>query len=309
MRDRELKNIIWLISGQSSILHRLWSGILLIFNARYRKEYKELKALWQDMGKYNPHRLDSFKSSKIRNDWSPYIKIAIAASIVILIGLYILALPKAFYIKNSTCKIAQVTLPDNSVIVLDTGATLIYKKSLLLGFNRKVTFSGQGFFHVAKHNGQPFIVNCNNLYVRVLGTKFNIKTHAQQTTVTLVNGKVEVFGFKTLDTSIYMHPSELVQYSSKTGQVKVKTTNPAIQTFWMQHTIKFNNYSLQEISEIFKTYYGKNLTFDDSILKYKHIGGSAPNDNWLLIIKALSYIIHSQYIIHNDTIILKQLNK
>ena len=132
-------------------------------------------------------------------------------------------------------------------------------------------------------------------------------TNDFKTEVTLIEGKVQVFDFKTIDTSIILHPKEMVKYNVKNNTIKKQLTNPEIQTFWMQKTIHFNQFKLQDIAQIFKNYYGKTLIFDDTLLKYKHIGGSAPTDNWLLIVKALSYITHTKYTIANDTIYLKPI--
>ncbi len=306
MKEQLTKLILRKISHQLKPWQLIQFAALWLFSKKFRQEYYETANIWQRVEKYNPRmELKFFHTRETNFDWLPYFKVAIAASVALFIGIYTLVLPRTIIFKNNTGDIVNLTLPDKSTIILDTGAQIIYKKSAILGFKRTISFEGRGYFHIAKDPKHPFNIKCNNLTITVLGTKFNVNTKTNQTLVTLLEGKVKLSDFKTIDTTIYMRPNELVEYLPKKKKLVTKFINPDIQTVWLHKTLYFNKFTLKEIKEIFKLYYGKTLIIDDSLLYYKHISGSAPADDWRLIIKALSIITNSDYTIKNDTIILK----
>ncbi len=307
MSQKNTKQIIKDISGENNFFAHLALKIRLLFNRHLAREYNELKFVWNDIEKFNPRKINTVYYEPKSLNWVAISKLAIAASVIIFAVLYTLLSPKTVVLKNNTCHPLVTQLPDQSTVTLDTGATLIYTIHKFKPFSRYVILKGQAYFQVVRRNNRPFIVNCHNLDVKVLGTKFNVLTNDFKTEVTLIEGKVQLFGFKTIDTSLILRPKEMVEYNVRKNTIKKQVTNPEIQTFWMQKTIHFNQFQLQDIAQIFKNYYGKTLIFDDTLLKYKHIGGSAPTDNWLLIVKALSYITHTKYIITNDTIYLKPI--
>ncbi|MGB4577646.1 MAG: FecR family protein, partial [Paludibacter sp.] len=70
----------------------------------------------------------------------------------------------------------QVVLQDGTIVQLNSGSHLQYPKSFGL-FSRKVKLSGEGYFSVAKELGRPFMVNLNEINVKVTGTKFNAKAY------------------------------------------------------------------------------------------------------------------------------------
>ena len=124
--------------------------------------------------------------------------------------------------------------------------------------------------------------------------------------VVLVEGEILINDFTSnKDTSVTMLPGEIVEYYTTTGKIVHKTTNTEVHTYWLNDKIVFDNFTINELIDIFKIYYGKTLVFDDTTLKYKQIGGSAPTDDLFLIINALSFITNKDATQQNDTIYFK----
>lgn len=67
----------------------------------------------------------------------------------------------------------EVVLPDGSTVILRKGSTLTYQDDFAV---RQVSLNGEGFFDVVHDEGRPFSVAAGNGTIRVLGTKFNVKT-------------------------------------------------------------------------------------------------------------------------------------
>jgi transmembrane sensor len=92
-------------------------------------------------------------------------------------------------------QVAQITLADGSVVMLNAGSKLKYPKSFRNSQTREVFLEGEAFFTVAHDQAHPFIVHTpNGLKTRVLGTSFNINTYRNphEVAVSVVTGKVAV---------------------------------------------------------------------------------------------------------------------
>ena len=109
-------------------------------------------------------------------------------------------------------ELAEAQLPDGSVVYLNSGSSITYKR----GFDgnpfseasvRAVEISGEGLFEVA-HNGTPFTVSTFNANVQVLGTEFNVRAWPhepeQESTVSLISGRVSVSKADVTDTQVIL---------------------------------------------------------------------------------------------------------
>ncbi|MBX2921651.1 MAG: FecR domain-containing protein [Chitinophagaceae bacterium] len=90
-------------------------------------------------------------------------------------------------------KIVSITLADGTKIWLNSESTLRYP-TYFSGKERKVQITGEAYLEVAHNAKQPFIVVKENTEVTVLGTRFNINTYEEESSlkITLLEGKVSV---------------------------------------------------------------------------------------------------------------------
>ncbi len=66
-------------------------------------------------------------------------------------------------------------VPDGSIVVLNKHGSLTYP-TRFDEKERKVKLTGEGFFTVTHNMHQPFVVECNDVNVQVVGTSFNVKS-------------------------------------------------------------------------------------------------------------------------------------
>ncbi|NJO68595.1 MAG: FecR family protein [Bacteroidetes bacterium] len=90
---------------------------------------------------------------------------------------------------------SQILLPDGTMVWLNAGSKLSYKKS----FNNKdrmVSLEGEAFFKVKSNKRKPFVVQTSRLNVKALGTTFNVKAYPEDKSVTaiLIEGVIQVNG-------------------------------------------------------------------------------------------------------------------
>lgn len=96
-------------------------------------------------------------------------------------------------------KVAEMLLPDGSMIWLNAGSTARYAVGFA-GNKRSIELNGEAYLEVAHDAAHPFVVSKGNTNTTVLGTKFNVKAYDNDPAikVTLLEGSVRVGKDKAL---------------------------------------------------------------------------------------------------------------
>lgn len=138
----------------------------------------------------------------------------------------------AYYktVSASTGSPKQLNLPDGSVVYVNADSRLTFGEDFIR--ERNVKLEGEAYFYVAKQDGKPFVVETENLSVKVLGTEFNLRDYgeSEQAVVSLNSGRVEV---TTNDRVVTLEPSEQLVYSETSGEVEITEFDPYDVMEWM----------------------------------------------------------------------------
>lgn len=140
-----------------------------------------------------------------------------------------------------------VILEDGTKVILDIGSSLKYPKSFSES-QRAVTLNGEAYFEVTSNPSKPFTISANNSQIRVLGTKFNVRSWDTDklTTVSVNEGKVgfknknykkEVFLTKGL--SSFISENNLPEDANYADITK--------HLGWMEGEIYFEDYTMESI--------------------------------------------------------------
>ncbi|HEY9195780.1 MAG TPA: FecR domain-containing protein, partial [Mucilaginibacter sp.] len=186
-------------------------------------------------------------------------------------------------------ELRAVTLPDNSVVILNGNSKLSYANNWDKN-PREVWISGEGFFRVKHLNKDPrhikpaerFIVHCNDMNIEVLGTSFNVRNRHNKTNVGLVSGKIRLeYLDQALNQShlLVMKPGDYVEYTNKRVVAQKKLTVPEKITEWTSHQLVFSNTTLAHIGEIMTDDYGYHIEFSDPKLAELKIEGEISVSN------------------------------
>lgn len=191
-------------------------------------------------------------------------KWAAAAAIILIVALSgLLWFPHSVEVPNG--QTATHRLPDGSVVELNSGTELQYSR--LYGYlGRDIQLDGEAFFTVLQGE-HPFRVHTVNATVKVTGTRFNVRSWAQEarpsTTVTVSEGQVHFFGDQ---------PSEYVaigagQQSMLTGSAgSPASPRPADleeAIGWRDNNLVFNNQQLSTIFRELERRFGVTITLGD----------------------------------------------
>lgn len=141
----------------------------------------------------------------------------------------------------------RFTLPDGSVVWLNSETTLIYPNHFI-GNKRTVILEGEAYFEVAKDVKKPFIVQAGGIDVEVLGTSFNLDSYSAGESVqtALLSGKVKITG-KALKEPVYLHPNELFTYRKSDQGTSVEEAKVGLYVDWIKDRLVFDNDRLTDI--------------------------------------------------------------
>jgi hypothetical protein len=148
----------------------------------------------------------------------------------------------------------QFTLPDGTAGWLNSNSRLKYNGNFNL--DRQVTLNGEAYFDVFKDKKRPFVVNTNDIFVRVLGTRFNIASYENEKDIEVVleEGSL-VFNAKKINKTYKMVPNDLVSYDKTEQDFSTKTVHPQKYISWTQGRLEFRNDPMDVISRRLERWY------------------------------------------------------
>lgn len=152
----------------------------------------------------------------------------------------------------------KLTLNDGTVVWLNSESELRYPTSFV-GASREVFLKGEGYFSVAHDEQHPFIVVSSDIYTKVYGTEFNVRSYGEEDVhVTLVQGRVSVK--KTENGSEYtLNPGENARFIESVPEITKVNVNRYIA--WKDGYFYYENESLESIMDDLKRWYGFDVVY------------------------------------------------
>jgi transmembrane sensor len=201
----------------------------------------------------------------------PVMKLAvigIAASVLVAVGLLTLRTDtrvrseKIFIARTTDGETKQILLSDSSVVVLNAGSELYSNTDYATG-EREVFLTGNGFFKVKKlASHRKFVVHAKTLQVTVLGTQFNVNARADQVSVALTSGKVQVNRLND-EQPAYMLPGDRLKLDANKTSFTREQIDTSMYSAWIKGEWNFKNLTLKEIALLIGEYYNVDVVFKD----------------------------------------------
>ncbi len=207
----------------------------------------------------------------------PFIRYIGYAAAILIIALFstitynYLKQPEILYVSTSYGEKKEVTLPDGSLIILNSMSSITYPEKMN-GEIREVSLQGEAYFDVAKKTNKAFIVKADNVEVKVLGTKFNIDAYENQEhiTTTLFEGIVSV-GLHG-NTVQKLNPGEQAVFSKTSEELKIlQLENTDGEEAWRNNMLVFENIPLSDILNTLSREHNVTFDIDSENLKQLHI--------------------------------------
>lgn len=190
-------------------------------------------------------------------------------------------------IATSYGSIKNITLPDNSSIVLNANSKISYNKNWTEGKPREIWLEGEAFFNV-KHldadnkitEQERFLVHIDDMTVEVLGTSFDVRQRRGKTEVVLQSGKVKILLNDRNSSHIIMKPGQKVSIEHLTKQYTIDSTvKPDEYISWIDKKLQLTNASLNQIIQYLEDNFGCKIVLQDSVLGNRRIQGIILLDN------------------------------
>ena len=168
-----------------------------------------------------------------------------------------------------------VELCDGTKVYLNSGTTLEFP-SRFDGKVRSVILKGEAYFDVARNVSKPFVVEVDEMKVKVLGTSFNVKSYVDEPGVytTLVEGSVAILRDGQPEKKI--KPGEQAYYNKSVGTLSVSPVDVDEFTAWKDGLFCFKDIALEEILRIVSRWYDLEIFYMNQEAKSVVYSGKMP---------------------------------
>ena len=146
-----------------------------------------------------------------------------------------------------------VLLPDGSRVKLHPGSRISYP-TRFIGDTRQVSLTGEAYFIVAKDATKPFIVKTGNVYTKVLGTEFNVKSWNEDgisnNEITLITGSVMVSRTSASTETgkgVTLKPGQQATLNATLSSFNVREVDTDPYTMWRDNYFYFDNINMKEM--------------------------------------------------------------
>lgn len=152
------------------------------------------------------------------------------------------------------------TLPDGSVITLNKHSNLSYASNFK--GNRSVRLDqGEVFFKVTPNKEEPFIIEAEQVSVKVVGTSFNVKHTKNLTEVIVETGIVQV---SKNNETVELRQGEKVSIGSTSGKLIKQRNSDQLYNFYQSKVLIANNTPLSKIIAVLNQTYNSNISFKNN---------------------------------------------
>ncbi|HTI07565.1 MAG TPA: FecR domain-containing protein [Puia sp.] len=220
----------------------------------------------------------------------------VAASLILIVSAWILwnsLRPHEtawLSLHNPSGKIQAIRLPDSSQVWLNAASSLRYAQNFHQ--QREIYLEGEAYFDVTEDKAHPFTVHAGELTTTVLGTSFDIKSFADESShsVTVIRGKVAVaHDGKILD---QLTAARQLQWDNRNSRSQTVSVDTSQVMGWQQGWLLFRGQPLEEIAASLGHWYNVQFEFSDSVLRrcryYIKIKNTTPLEETLSTISALN---------------------
>lgn len=164
----------------------------------------------------------------------------------------------------------KVVLADGTQVWLNAETTLKYPVSFT-GKERVVELTGEAYFEVEHDAGKPFKVISPGQEVEVLGTHFDVKAYADETTIrtTLLTGSVRI---TAKNNQVILKPGQQATLAAN-KDINVDDVNANDAIAWENGYFMFKNENIQSVMKTIARWYDVDVSYQGDV-QAKRLGGT-----------------------------------
>lgn len=223
---------------------------------------------------------------------------------------------------------SKVELPDGSTVWLNSDSELRYP-GIFADNQREVFLTGEAYFDIAKNEAAPFFVRANSIEIKVLGTKFNVKSYPEEGTIetTLEEGLINISRVGS-EQNFLLKPKQKAVFVKRYG--KINTSGPVIDelkevkpikrkeqfilaenvetemyTSWKDQSLIFKSEAFEQLVVKMERWYNVEIIIENERLRTKKLTGSFDKQTIEQALEALKVSFNFKYEINKNQIIIK----
>ena len=226
------------------------------------------------------------KKTRVRNLYPVSLSIGVAASIILLFGLFSILGNNVITHETNFGETKTISLLDGSEVILNSKSTISFNESDWEE-NRQLTLDGEAYFKVKK--GNTFTVSTKNGSVIILGTQFNVNSTNDFFDVVCYEGKVRV---KTNSSAHILLPKQSVRKIN--GDSSDPSTTQLLQPTWIDGESTFKSVPIKYVITALEDQY--NIKIDSELIDDSTIfSGSFPHKNLNIALITVFDALHMKY--------------
>ena len=169
----------------------------------------------------------------------------------------------------------EVQLSDGTIVHLNAGTSLKYPVKFIKGKNRQVYLKGEAFFTVSKDANHPFIVNADEIDIRVLGTQFNVSSYPEDKDINtvLIEGAVSIYNKGETynpNKATVLKPGFKASWKRNSNQTTVEKADTEIYTAWMKGSLILKEVAFNDILKKLERQYDVTIINNNKSLENRY---------------------------------------
>ncbi|RXJ60924.1 siderophore-interacting protein [Candidatus Marinarcus aquaticus] len=167
----------------------------------------------------------------------------------------------------------DIQLPDYSKVTLDVNTHMDVQ---YYATSRKIKLSnGKAVFDVFSNKKRPFTIATNRVHITVLGTKFEVVNHQQQTQVNVKEGVVKVSLPKENDRLLALvNKGESLILDKSNNIISLSKTNSDDMALWSEGKFAFYQESIEHILKEFSKYLDVEFSIENKTIAQLPVSGN-----------------------------------
>jgi len=198
--------------------------------------------------------------------------------------------------------VEKIILNDGSLVWMRGESKVMYYEKQNDGA-RYTTFEGEALFEVVKDASHPFIVQCGDVKVKVLGTSFSIKTNPDQVELTVLTGKVNLSSSTNME-GIDVLPQEKVIYKSNGEFEKLSTNQQEIASITKNtdYNMQFTNNRMDDVIERIESKFNVSVKLSDKNIRNCQITVDFTDQSLEKSLQLITEVLDVTYSIKDNTV-------
>lgn len=206
----------------------------------------------------------------------------------------------------------EKTLPDGSLVIMNSDTRLRFSKDLPALPKREVWMRGEAFFKVSRTpDAKPFIVHTEHFDVEVTGTQFNLNSGNDSSSILLTEGSVNLLmpdgrKIRMVPGTYFSTDGSSPELAQKENDVPMRVEKPAAVLSWLDKNLVFEDMPLSDVARQIELIYRVKIKFGSEKVASRRITGILPNENLNILLKAIEATTDFTIVQENDIVNIQE---